>query len=334
MIKIHVIFNLIQMRTSKNSDDKLFQGSQASDNEFRLLIESMEEYAIFVLDNDGIIKSWNKGAEKIFGYKEQEAIGKSTNLIFRREDIAKGIPELEIRTAAKAGRADDERRHIRKNGTEFWSSGIMSAIKDKQGKLRGFAKVCRDVTQKKLNDELIRHQAMHDPLTGLLNRKTFETRVVLQLAAKKKIKSSAALLLIDVDNFKQVNDQHSHDTGDLFLQTIATRLSSIVRTGDSVGRFGGDEFLLFIDDIKNAADAKKIIKKIFTALQPVAILNNVHFKIKVSIGVALYPDDAKTYSALLRMADVALYRAKDAGKNCFKLFKQEKTRKLQSVVKT
>ncbi len=315
------------MAKTKNTRKNIYEDSLSGDDEFRLLVESLEEYAIFVLDKAGTIKSWNKGAEKIFGYKDKEAIGRNAKIIFRNEDIAKKIPELELSTAAKYGQADDERRHIRKNGEEFWSSGIMSAIRDAKGNLRGFAKVCRDITQRVKDDELIRHQAMHDPLTGLLNRKAFETRVLFELPRIRKSKTKAAIFLIDLDDFKTVNDDHGHDTGDLYLKNIAIKLSKIIRRGDILARFGGDEFVMFFSNLKKLDGVKEIVAKIIKTIGAKVSLNNRTFKPRASIGVSLYPDDAKTYSTLLKLADIALYRAKDAGKNSFKMFKEVKSRK-------
>ena len=314
------------MVRNKKVEGEIFNDLLSGDDEFRLLVESMEEFAIFILDKKGSIKSWNKGAENIFGYKDDEVLGKHGRIIFRREDIIKKIPELEMDTAAKIGSAEDDRRHVRKNGEEFWASGVMSAIRDAKGKLRGYAKVCRDVTQKVKDEELIRHQAMHDPLTGLLNRYTFENRVILELLRIRKAKTKGVLFLMDMDDFKPVNDEYGHDTGDLLLKDVAIKLSDTMRRGDILARFGGDEFVMFFE-IKKADEAKKIVTKVLKNINRHVSLNTVLLKPRASIGLSIYPDDAKNFSNLLKTADIALYGAKKSGRNGFKFFKDVKSRR-------
>lgn len=288
----------------------------ALENEdFRFLVDSLEDYGIFKMDSKGKIVSWNDGAKKIFGYTDKEALGKPVSLIFSHADKRLKMPALEIITATTKGRADDERQHRRKDGTLFWATGVMWSIKDEEGNLRGLSKLIRDISVRKKMEDTIRHQSLHDTLTGLPNRRSFNDRLTLVLDNAKKYSTMFAVLFLDLDNFKKVNDTLGHDTGDILLQEVATRLSKILRKGDTVCRIGGDEFILVMDNIKDKNSIKPIIKKLGIALKPVFNISNKKIEITASIGASVYPLDGKNSRILEKRADIALYQAKKAGKN-------------------
>lgn len=294
-----------------------------TDAAYRLLVENLEDYAVFMMDAQGKITTWNKGAERQFGYSEEEVIGKNFSIIFTKEDKKLGIPQKELKEAVSKGRADDERQHVHKDGKVFWCSGVVVKFEDSSGKFIGMSKIVRDISERKKAEETIHHQAMHDPLTGLANRKLMYDQLTIAVESTKKAKEIIALAIIDLDNFKSVNDTEGHNTGDLLLQEVATKLAGCVRQEDTVARFGGDEYIIILRNIKAQSQAQKVIKKILLTLQPPYTINNKKIPIKASIGIAMGPFDGKDVMTLMKHADIAMYQAKKLGGNTFNFYKKE-----------
>jgi len=299
---------------SKKNGDK-------TEESFGFLIESLEDYAVLMMDTAGRIISWNEGAKKIFGYSKSEAIGKSVSFIFSTNDRKLKMPQLEMATAKKKGRADDERQHRRKDGSLFWATGVMWAIKDEDGNLKGLSKLVRDISERKNMEDTIRHQSLHDTLTGLPNRRAFEDRFALSITKAKRNKEVLGTIFLDLDNFKHVNDTLGHDTGDILLQEVASRLSSGLRKGDTICRIGGDEFIILIDNMKSPKDMDLVIKKLQDKLKPFFKISNKQIKMAASMGISFYPEHGKSPRVLEKRADQALYKAKEAGKDRFEVYK-------------
>lgn len=289
---------------------------------YRLLVEKLEDYAVFMMDSDGLITTWNKGAEIQFGYEEKEVLGKNFSLIFTEEDKRLGLPNKELIEAKEMGRAEDERQHVGKNGKAFWCSGVVVKFEDENGKFVGLSKMVRDISERKRTEEIIQHQAMHDTLTGLANRRLLFDQLGVAVASTKKNKEIIALAFIDLDNFKKVNDTEGHNTADILLKEVAVKLAGSVRSEDTVSRFGGDEFIIVLRNLKGPQDAEVVIKNIMGSLQPTYEINNKLIDIKASIGISMCPTDGKDIAHLMKNADDALYKAKSAGGNCYKFYKE------------
>ncbi len=296
------------------------QVNAVEDVAYRFLVEKLEDYAIFMMDVNGSITTWNKGAEIQFGYFEEEVLGKNFSIIFTEEDKRLGLPEKELKQAKKMGRADDERQHVGKDGKAFWCSGVVVKFEDENGKFVGLSKMVRDISERKKNEDIIHHQAMHDALTGLANRRLLFEELAIAVTSTKENKETIALAFIDLDKFKSINDTEGHDTADLLLKEVAVKLAGGVRSEDVVARFGGDEFIILLRKIKDPDDAEEIIKKVLESLQPIYEINNKQLHVKASIGITLCPKDGKDIAHLIKNADTALYEAKDAGGNCYRFF--------------
>ncbi|MEP7162946.1 MAG: sensor domain-containing diguanylate cyclase [Candidatus Moraniibacteriota bacterium] len=288
-----------------------------SPSNYQLLVETLEDHAIFMMDTDGHIATWNTGAEMQLGYTEKEMIGTHFSKIFTKEDIHLGIPAQELKIAKKKGRCRDDRKHVRKDGVELWVSGVVTAICDNGGHLRGYSKVLNDISARIEAEELIRHQAMHDTLTGLPNRKLMNDSFSETLKEAKKNSEQFAILFIDLDAFKKINDTKGHEMGDLLLAEIARRLAGSVRQEDMVARFGGDEFIIILKKVKAA---EKIAQKISLSMISPVEINGKEMRVSISIGIALYPQDGKTARVLISAADKALYKAKECGGNGYKFY--------------
>lgn len=300
-----------------------------SDQNYRLLIENVSDYAIFMMDKKGLITSWDQGAYKLFGYKREEIVGKHFSVLFSKEDIKKKIPQNDMLSAVLEGRHLDERQYVKKNNTKFWSSGVLTSSRDKKGIHQGFSKIMRDVTEQTDLHKTAVHNSMHDFLTGLPNRSFFEENL-LECISRTKKGEILGVFYMDFDKFKEVNDTLGHETGDLVLIAIADRLGHNIRKSDLAARFGGDEFVILAKGFKNKAMVEKFARKIVkTFVNPIGIKNKT-IKTSVSIGIALYPSHGTKPSSLLRYSDLALYEAKKSGGNQYKFYGDKiasKTRK-------
>jgi len=293
--------------------------SYLSEQNYRLLVENVKDYAIFMIDKKGHITSWDQGAHKLFGYKREEIVGKNFSLLFKKEDVRKKIPQSDMETAVHEGRHLDERQYVRKNKTKFWSSGVLTSSRDKKSVHQGFSKIMRDVTEQTDLHKTAVHNSLHDFLTGLPNRSFFEENLI-ECISKSKKGEILGVFYMDFDNFKHTNDSFGHETGDLVLIEIAHRLAHNIRKSDLTARFGGDEFVILAKGFKSKTMVDKFAKKIIKTFRiPIGIKDKT-IKTSVSIGISLYPTHGTKPSELLRFADLALYEAKKSGGNKHKFY--------------
>jgi diguanylate cyclase (GGDEF)-like protein/PAS domain S-box-containing protein len=409
-----------------------------SEERFRLLVEGTRDYAIFMLDSEGRVASWNAGAERIKGYAAEEIVGEHFSAFYTEEDVANGHPEEELRLAVSEGAYEEEGWRVRKDGSRFWASVVITALRDGGGRLRGFSKVTRDITERKraedqlrqseeryravieqssdgiclfdaqtkeiletnlafrelvgytsrelagLNihhliaedresvdrnildtlargrlpvlerryrrkdgsvvdvevsgstlsyggrtvlcaiareiterkalEEQLKHQALHDGLTGLPNRVLFLDRLGHALARLGRRDSSAAVLFLDLDDFKVDNDSLGHEAGDTLLVEVAGRLKDCLREEDTIARLGGDEFTVLLEEVADASEASVVAERIVRAFgRPFDVAGREVFA-SCSVGIALSASGRRRPQELLRDADVAMYRAKAGGK--------------------
>lgn len=206
-------------------------------------------------------------------------------------------------------------------GSWKWISGHGKAVqRDSDGKALRIVGVTHDITSKKQAEDKIWQLAHFDLLTGLPNRALFYDRLRQSIAAAKRQHKKLALLFLDLDDFKKINDTFGHDTGDTLLAKVAERLRQSIRDEDTVARAGGDEFLFILNQISNAENAAIVAQKIITALAEPFVINNNTCEIGGSIGISILPDDSDELETLIRQSDDAMYQAKACGKNHFKFF--------------
>lgn len=248
--------------------------------------------AIIVINQKGTIELCNHATESMFGYDTGRLIGEDFKIL------------LDEPYVGKYGR--------RANGERFELDINLNEIPVPDHKI--FVVSMYDMTEQKLKEEKLNDLAYHDPLTGLPNRLLFMDRLVQALARAHRNKEWVAILFIDLDRFKQVNDTLGHATGDLLLESVAARLVKCLREGDTLARLGGDEFTMIID--ANDINSCSIIsQKILSALNRKFYLNGNHIQISGSIGFSLYPDDSSDIQELIHFADAAMYRSKSKGGN-------------------
>lgn len=293
---------------------------RASEERFRLLVEGVKDYSIVMLDADGCVASWNSGAERIKGYTAAEAIGQPMVMFYTNEEMAAGKPAQLLERARERGSAVDEGWRVRKDGSRFLAYVVITALHDESGGLYGYSKVTRDVTELRLSAQRVEHLATHDPLTNLPNRLLLQDRLEQALAAARRAHTKLALMFVDLDRFKYVNDTLGHHIGDTLLQEATARMTATLRQYDTVARQGGDEFILLVPTIYSKFDTEKIAGKILERMSKRFMIQGHEIVISASVGIAIYPDDGEDATTLLRNADLAMYEAKSSGGNTARYF--------------
>ncbi len=202
------------------------------------------------------------------------------------------------------------------------------------GKERIILLAIEDITERKQSEEKIRQMAFHDSLTGLPNRKLFSDRLNIALAHAQRNQKKMGIVMLDLDKFKDVNDTLGHDAGDILLKATAERLSAALRKGDTVARFGGDEFALILPDLKVIEDATRVAQKIVDSFCKPFLIDTRQLVVTTSIGIALYPNDGIDEGILLKNADIAMYQAKQAGRARYQLYKVENSKETEDERQT
>ena len=293
---------------------------QHAEEHFRLLVEGTTDYAIFMLDQAGLIVSWNPGAERILGYRKSEIIGRSMSVFFTPEDGARDEPARKLRQACLEGRAEEDSWRVRKDGQRFWCTGVTGALHDTEGRLKGFVVILRDNTERRLAEQNAFFLANHDLLTGLPNRARFLERLHEALLNADRDHTRVAVVLLDLDRFKTINDTLGHHAGDQLLKLVSQRLNQCVRETDTVARLGGDEFVLILTRLKSLASAELIAENIIRDLARPFSIDGCLVNSGASIGMAIYPQDGEDSGELMQKADLAMYRAKATGRGRYRVF--------------
>ncbi len=266
---------------------------------------------IYLRDFDGNYLYMNEAASKHLGYTREELLTMTINkLVPHGYPTASGLLQQELE---QEGEAVFETYLTRKDGSLMPVEVHARLIEVGGRKL--ISGISRDITERKKMEEVIKQLAYHDTLTGLPNRALFADRFHLALAHAKRYQHKLALLMMDLDKFKEVNDTLGHEAGDDLLKEVGSRLSSLVRKTDTVSRRGGDEFVLLLTEVHQVEDATSVAQKIVEAILKPFVLGGRRRSITTSIGIALYPDDGQDIDTLLSHADDALYQVKHQGRN-------------------
>lgn len=280
--------------------------------------------AVITTDAAGKVEYLNPVAEDLTGWKNTDAKGRPLMQVFNIINEITGEPtENPVVKCIREGRIIGLANHtalIHRNGHSFAIEDSASPIRNRRGEIIGAILVFHDVSEKRSLLKQMIHQAYHDPLTGLPNRILFNDRLSLALAQAHRNKEMLAVLFLDLDYFKLVNDTLGHAVGDKVLKEVTGKISACLRESDTVARLGGDEFTILLPRICNEEDAARVARKINQAFQQPWVFDEKEFYITVSIGIALYPNDGEDAETLLRHADTAMYRAKDQGRNGYQLY--------------
>jgi diguanylate cyclase (GGDEF)-like protein/PAS domain S-box-containing protein len=293
------------------------------------LHETVEKLRLAVDAAELVYWEWDRDADRLYWGRNpvrlaDAADGQVTRWTDYREMVHPEDRERYLAVAASAwdqsGPCSNEYRVITHDGRVVWLSSHAKTLPDVSGRPRRMIGVSQDITERKHREEQARFLAYHDSLTGLPNRRLLDDRLRQAVNLAQRRDTRVAVLLIDLDDFKRVNDQLGHRAGDAVLREVAHRLASCVRKADTLARQGGDEFVVVIPDFAQEADCQVVAEKILRALEPVFRADGSEFRIGASIGISVFPGDAGDGDALLRNADAAMYRAKQVGRNNYRFY--------------
>lgn len=309
------ISNIIELENKEKKQAKILEYIQDS---------------IISTDIQGNITSWNRGSSTLFQYTDKEMINRPIFDIYHSKN-SKTLPEL-FTILESDGFADTEAYIIKKDMTKIICSISFSLLKNEKNESEGYIVYIKNITEKRGIQEqlekqtaLLKYQAHHDVLTNLPNRALFKDRLSQAIISSKRNHEKFALLFIDLDQFKKINDSLGHHIGDEVLIESALRLKNTIRENDTLSRLGGDEFTIILKNIKDIQTVSKISQKIINAINlPIqSTLHQLH--ITSSIGISIYPDDATSDSNLIKYADVAMYKAKEEGRNNYQFYSSDMT---------
>jgi len=274
---------------------------------------------MIVTDAQSKILRVNHAFTEISGYAADEVIGKSPRMLQSGQHDADFYAAM-WSTIRVAGVWHGEIWNRRKNGEVYPEQITITAVKGSTGQVTHFVAVLRDITRRKQLEKEVAQLAFYDTLTQLPNRRLFNDRLGQSLSRAQRAQAGLALMFIDLDKFKPINDTYGHETGDWVLQTLAKRIEGCLRASDTAARVGGDEFLVLLADLQNSQDALAVAEKIRLALeQPVVTADEQTLSVSASIGIALYPEHAQTAQDLMRLGDRAMYQIKNVGGNAVQM---------------
>lgn len=287
----------------------------------RTLSQAVEQspVSIVITDLDGNMEYVNRGFERTSGYTAAEVKGQHTRILASGNTRPETYQELW--STIQSGKSwQGEFQNRRKDGSLFWEYAHISPILDGQGRIRHYLGVKEDVTLRKVQEEKILHQAHYDSLTGLPNRFLALDRLSQVIRTAQREGHLSAVLFLDLDDFKKVNDTLGHEVGDQVIEEAAHRVKEAIRENDTVGRLGGDEFIVLLAHLHERRDAQRVAEKILAAFRTVFKLGDREILLTASIGIAIYPDDGDSSKILLRNADTAMYHSKSLGRNEFNFY--------------
>jgi diguanylate cyclase (GGDEF)-like protein/PAS domain S-box-containing protein len=296
---------------------------EKSQNQLQSIISNVMD-GIITINESGEIQGFNPAAEQIFGYSQQEVTGKKLSILMPEPDrsahdsyLNRYLTTGQSRILGVRGR---EVIAVRKNGEAFPME--LSASEMMLGGNRYFIGIVRDITERKLAEQKIAHLAHYDYLTDLPNRALLLDVLNHSISLAKRDKHKVAVLFIDLDGFKAINDIMGHDAGDLLLKGVSQRIKETIRDSDTVARVGGDEFILVLDNVESDENAASVANKILAVLSESFDLNGQPGRVGGSIGISIFPEDAENPAQLVKQADDAMYLAKQVGKNTSRFYRE------------
>lgn len=297
----------------KIKEDKLLE----TEERYRAVLMQNTE-CIFLADKEArVILEANQAMGRMLGYSQEELPGLSLSDFMDTED--KDIFDRINKILMERNFFITEHKYRRKDGSAVDVEIRVNEISYQDNKI--YCVTSRDIASRKLAEEQLTYTATHDPLTGMVNRLLLYERLEMQLAIARRQNTKFALLYIDIDNFKEINDTLGHNVGDQLLRAVGVRLKShLRRQGDTLARMGGDEYMFILSEIALPVDAEHIAEKILQSLRLPFILDGINHHISASIGISIYPEDGSNNDVLIKAADLAMYKVKTGGRNDFRRY--------------
>jgi diguanylate cyclase (GGDEF)-like protein/PAS domain S-box-containing protein len=322
---------IVNQRTERERAE-LLQALRRRESIFRSIFENAA-IGVTLLDMERCFIRCNPAFTRLLGYSEEELIGAPFARLTHPDDIA---PNEELYRSLEDGERDHfsmDKRYLRKDGSVVWVRITVSLVPAEEGTNRFTIGMLEDITARKQAEARIEYLATHDDLTDLPNRNLLHDRITQAIAHARRAGTRIALLSLDLDGFKVVNDGFGHPFGDALLKLVAARLRSLVREADTVTRQGGDEFLMLLTDLREPEAAFVVADKVRRALEQSFAPEGREVFVSASIGACVYPEDGEDAQTLIANADVAMYRAKDAGRNTWQFFTRQMSDEIQERVR-
>ena len=325
----HLIQNFQNMSRAISSREKLLRESE---KQYRGLVENSPD--AIIVHNQNQIVYINDAARKLYKVKDDEEII-NTPLLKIVHPVSQPMVASRLKSIINAKRMTvlplAEQKHVKFDGSIFDAEVLTSSIFF-EGKFEAQT-IVRDISHRKYEEERLKYYASHDFLTDLPNRFFFEEVLRHTLAKINRTKTIGAILYLDIDQFKTINDTHGHAIGDAVLQETAIRLRSVVRAEDIIARLAGDEFVILLETIQDAANAAQVAEAILHAFSEPFIFDDIRVTVSFSVGISLFPRDGDNVTELLQLADAAMYKAKDEGKNRAKFYSSDMREQTEERVK-
>jgi diguanylate cyclase (GGDEF)-like protein/PAS domain S-box-containing protein len=281
---------------------------------FFAIFDNVRDYAIYTITMDGVIEEWNQSVQRYGGWLAADIQGRSMSLFFPQDDPDRPRIDLLLAEAKRIGSVETEGWRLKRDGSRLWANSVITALPDENGTVQGYVVVSRDITERKRLEDDMKLLATVDPLTGAYNRRQGDALLAAEFSRRSRDGRPFAVLLLDIDHFKTINDRFGHPAGDAVLRSLVQACQTALRPIDMVVRWGGEEFLVVLPDT-DAVAAMSAAERVRVALAAteVVIPDPSTIRFTVSMGVAVSQRDSP--GELLRRADVALYTAKNGGRD-------------------
>lgn len=318
------LISILALLLYQRRQRQLLQQAEAVSDHLRKLQLGVENSAsgVLITDVNGTIEYVNRKFTQVTGYSPDEAIGHNPRIL-KSESTPREVFQELWSTILRGEEWHGELLNRRKNGEVYWSVASISPLRNETGQITHFIANVEDINERKNAEATIERLAYFDPLTDLPNRRMLQDRLEQGLKRSRRQENGMALLYIDLDRFKQVNDSLGHPAGDRLLKELSRRLLAALRDDDVVCRLGGDEFAVILHDIHHEEDVVPVVNKLLRTIEQPVVLEEGELFVSASIGVSLYPKDGEDAKTLEKHADMALYHAKEEGKNTFRFFREE-----------
>jgi len=317
------------LKTAKQTDRRDVESVKLENEAANLTLDSIGA-AVIRTDIGGKIIFLNRMAEKMTGWSREEALGRPVAEVLR---IVDGIGSAAVPNAVESAMKENKTVEVtaiysncilvRRDGFEYGIENTVTPVYAQDGTVSGAVVAFHDVTAARARSLEMSHQAQHDSLTDLPNRILFNDRLMQSISLAERQGKQLALMFVDLDHFKKINDSLGHGVGDKLLQSVARRLVTCVRRTDTVSRLGGDEFVVLLSQVEREEDAACSARKVLRALAAPHIIDSKSLDVTVSIGVSTYPTDGPDAESLMNKADTAMYEAKQHGRNNYQFFRPE-----------
>ncbi|HWS47249.1 MAG TPA: diguanylate cyclase, partial [Acidimicrobiia bacterium] len=313
-----VAFSYRSLRSALIEKEEAAELTEQRERRFRALVQSSQDL-VFVFDASTTVTYASPSCEQVLGYEPARLLGAGQGVNVHPDDMSALYSAMQSARATLGGRAELLFRIRRRDDEWCWVEGVATNLLDDPA-VAGVVVNVRDVTERLRAEEAIRHQALHDPLTGLPNRTLFNDRLEHAVGRHQRAGGHLAVLIVDLDGFKTVNDSLGHAIGDQLLVAVAQRFTGVMRSYETIARLGGDEFAILIEDLATPDQAGRVAQRVLDSLAEPLALTDRDVAIGASVGIAVADRPRNATERLLSHADSAMYRAKREGKGCYRVF--------------